>query len=67
MHTTNPLVIPRNHMVEEALAAANNGDIVPVHNILKVIKKPYIDQKNISIFQNPNPQGNEDYKTFCGT
>jgi uncharacterized protein YdiU (UPF0061 family) len=67
MHTTNPLVIPRNHMVEEALAAANNGDIVPVHNILKVIKKPYTDQENISIFQNPNPQGNEDYKTFCGT
>ena len=67
MHTTNPLVIPRNHMVEEALAAANNGDIEPVHNILKVLEKPYTDQENISIFQNPNPHGNEDYKTFCGT
>jgi uncharacterized protein YdiU (UPF0061 family) len=67
MHTTNPLVIPRNHMVEEALAAANNGDIEPVHNILKVLEKPYTDQENISIFQNPNPQGNENYKTFCGT
>jgi len=67
MHTTNPLVIPRNHMVEEALAAANNGDIEPVHNILKVLEKPYTDQENISIFQNPNPHGNEDYKTFCGS
>ena len=67
MHTTNPLVIPRNHMVEEALAAANNGDIEPVHNILKVLEKPYTDQENISIFQNPNPHRNEDYKTFCGT
>ena len=67
MHTTNPLVIPRNHMVEETLAAANNGDIEPVHNILKVLEKPYTAQENISIFQNPNQQGNEDYKTFCGT
>jgi len=67
MHTTNPLVIPRNHMIEEALAAANNGNIEPVHNILKVIKTPYTAQENISIFQNPNPHGNEDYKTFCGT
>ena len=67
MNATNPLVIPRNHMVEEALATANNGDIEPVHNILKVLEKPYTDQENISIFQNPNQQGNEDYKTFCGT
>ena len=67
MHTTNPLVIPRNHMVEEALAAANNGNIEPVQNIIKVIKKPYTNQENISIFQNPDPQKNENYKTFCGT
>jgi uncharacterized protein YdiU (UPF0061 family) len=67
MHTTNPLVIPRNHMVEEALTAANNGDFEPVHSILKILEKPYTNQENISIFQNPNPQGNEHYKTFCGT
>ena len=67
MHTTNPLVIPRNHMVEEALKDANNGNITSMINLIKVLEKPYSDQENISKFQLPSSLSNEKYQTFCGT
>ena len=41
MRSVNPLVIPRNHKVEEALEAANNDDLNPMKNLLKVLEKPY--------------------------
>jgi len=67
MHSVNPLVIPRNHKIEQALAEADNGDIGPAHKIIKVLEKPYTIQKKILEFQNPNPKENENYQTFCGT
>ena len=58
MRSTNPLVIPRNHKVEEALDAANNNDLVPLHNLLKVLKKPYerpkIKEYQIAFWINDN-------------
>jgi len=67
MHSVNPLVIPRNHKVEEALIAANNENITPMKNLIKVLERPYTNQKNISDFQLPNPLENGKYQTFCGT
>jgi uncharacterized protein YdiU (UPF0061 family) len=67
MHTTNPLVIPRNHMVEEALTAANNGDLEVMNNLLTVLKKPYENQNSIIDFQSPAPSIDKAYQTFCGT
>ena len=67
MRSVNPLVIPRNHKVEEALKEANNNNIEPVKNLIKVLKKPYIRQNKISKFQLPKKNIDKKYQTFCGT
>ena len=67
MQTVNPLVIPRNHKVEEALNAANNEDLNLLKKLTKVLKKPYQNQKDISDYQSSGPLSNKKYQTFCGT
>jgi len=67
MCLSNPLVIPRNHKVEEALEAANSGDLKPAKNLLKILEKPYEDKKEINKYQSPAPPSDKIYKTFCGT
>ena len=67
MKKTNPLVIPRNQKVEEALADADKGNLETMNKLLKVLSNPYSDQENINEFQKPATIGNEKYQTFCGT
>tara|TARA_B100000959_G_scaffold166002_1_gene173846 strand:- start:195 stop:581 length:387 start_codon:yes stop_codon:yes gene_type:complete len=67
MSSSNPLIIPRNHKVEEALESANSGDLNPAKNLLKILEKPYEDKKKISEYQLPAPSSDKIYKTFCGT
>ena len=67
MRSENPLVIPRNHKVEESLQAANNGDLKPLHNLLNVLKNPYEVKADIHNYQLPPKQNGKKYKTFCGT
>ena len=63
----NPLVIPRNHKVEEALAAADTGDLAPFHALLAQVSDPYRDGPDREAFALPAPVGFGDYVTFCGT
>ncbi len=65
MEKNNPIVIPRNNKVEEALKAANNDDLKPMKNLLSILKKPYTKQSDIESFQTPS--NNQNYQTFCGT
>ena len=67
MHSVNPLIIPRNHKVEEALTAANDGDLEVMNKLLAVLKKPYENQNSIIDFQSPAPSSDKAYQTFCGT
>ena len=67
MHSVNPIIIPRNHKVEEALTAANNGDLEVMNKLLVVLKKPYESQNSIIDFQSPAPSNDKAYQTFCGT
>ena len=67
MHSVNPIIIPRNHKVEEALTAANNGDLEVMNKLLTVLKKPYENQNSIIDFQSPAPSSDKAYQTFCGT
>ncbi len=66
MKLNNPTVIPRNHKVEESLIAANNGNIEPINNLLKVLENPYKEDLNIKEYQKV-PIIDEKYQTFCGT
>ena len=68
MRKTNPLIIPRNHKVEEALSAASiNNNLEPMNNLLKYLKKPYNQQLGIADYQSSPKPGGQIYKTFCGT
>ncbi len=65
MKDTNPIVIPRNHKVEEALLAANENNLNNLNNLLSVLENPYDNQQNINEFQSPS--SNNNYQTYCGT
>ncbi len=68
MHEANPLVVPRNHLVEEALnAATENNDLTKVKELLKILKDPYKNKSNIDRYQSIPIPGKERYKTYCGT
>ncbi len=67
MKRHNPAMIPRNHLVEEALGAAEEGDHSKVHQLLTALEHPYEytpEQEELSKL--PPPEFC-DYKTFCGT
>jgi uncharacterized protein YdiU (UPF0061 family) len=69
MKKNNPLVIPRNHIVEEAINnVCKNNDYSKFNELLKVIKEPYHNVKNGDYFQSPAPPAyTQNYKTYCGT
>ena len=67
MKSNNPIVIPRNHKVEEALAEADKGSLDKMKKLLAILKNPYDNQNNIEEYQSPAPSSNEKYQTFCGT
>ena len=66
MRKNNPLVIPRNHIVEDALTLAEQGNLELLKNFLDILKDPYNEHQNISDFQSPSGS-NKKYETFCGT
>ncbi len=66
MKTFNPIVIPRNHKVEEVLSEANQNNFEPLERLLEILKKPYNNQSDILDYQIPS-SSYEKYQTFCGT
>jgi uncharacterized protein YdiU (UPF0061 family) len=65
MRTHNPAVIPRNHKVEEALAAAvEQDDFSVMHRLLAALGS---DAPEHADYQQPPPSGGCAYQTFCGT
>jgi uncharacterized protein YdiU (UPF0061 family) len=66
MRSVNPAVIPRNHRVEEALAAAESGDLSVLHRLLEVLASPYQETPNSAPYKAP-PENDCGYRTFCGT
>lgn len=67
MNRTNPIVIPRNHLVEEALDAATQGDLGPFQALLATISDPFGDAAGREAYGLPAPSGFGPYKTYCGT
>jgi len=67
MRKSNPVVIPRNHRVEEALAAATAGDFVVMQRLLGVLAKPFEETEANRTYRSAGPAGSEPYRTFCGT
>jgi serine/tyrosine/threonine adenylyltransferase len=63
----NPAVIPRNHLVEAALAAAEQNDFTVIQRLLEVLAVPYDRVRHAAEFRRPAETGGERYRTFCGT
>jgi serine/tyrosine/threonine adenylyltransferase len=68
MRARNPAIIPRNHQVERALAAANAGDLGVMHRLLAALARPFDDAPEFDEYRSPPPKDfGENYRTFCGT
>ena len=67
MDSVNPLYIARNHLVEEALAAATGGDLGPVRRLLDAIRAPYHERDGLQRYAAAAPPEFGAYQTFCGT
>jgi serine/tyrosine/threonine adenylyltransferase len=67
MDRVNPVYIPRNHHVEEALAAATAGDLEPFERLLDVVAHPFDERPGLESYAAPAPASCGPYRTFCGT
>ena len=68
MRNANPAYIPRNHLVEEAIAAAQDrGDFAPFETLMTVLAAPYEDQPALAGYAEPPRPDQVVDQTFCGT
>jgi uncharacterized protein YdiU (UPF0061 family) len=67
MDRVNPVYIPRNHLVEEALAAATAGDLGPFRRLLDALAQPFDERRGLERYAAPAPESFGAYCTFCGT
>lgn len=66
MQNTNPMVIPRNYWVEDALHAAEAGDLQPFNTLLAEVSDPFRPRAESHRYCVPPPTMPH-YQTFCGT
>ncbi len=69
MRRVNPCIIPRNHRVEEALAAASDeGNLAPFEQLLNALQKPFDEDPANTRYAEPAPgEFMAGFRTFCGT
>jgi uncharacterized protein YdiU (UPF0061 family) len=67
MRAANPILIPRNHRVEQAIQGAYGGDFAPFRRLVDALAAPYTEQAAYGDLERP-PQPEEIVRqTFCGT
>ena len=68
MRSVNPAYIPRNHLVEEMIAAAiQHGDYTPFETMLHILMNPYEEQPGAERYAAAPAPAEQVYRTFCGT
>jgi uncharacterized protein YdiU (UPF0061 family) len=67
MDRVNPVYIPRNHLVEEALDAATHGDSEPLSRLLEAVLAPFDERPGLERYAERAPEDFGAYRTFCGT
>lgn len=67
MDAVNPVYIPRNHLVEEALDAAGADDLQPLSDLLSAVTAPYDERPGLDRYAAGAPPEFGAYVTFCGT
>ncbi len=67
MDCVNPVYIPRNHRVEEALDSATAGDLGPFTRLLGAVRSPFEERPGLEDLTGPAPAGGPAHVTYCGT
>ncbi|MCE3556285.1 YdiU family protein [Pseudonocardia sp. RS11V-5] len=67
MDRVNPVYVPRNHLVDEALTAAVAGDRAPLDRLLAVLARPFEERPGLEAYALPAPPSFGSFRTFCGT
>lgn len=67
MRQTNPVYIPRNHLVDEALKGAETGDYELFRELLAAVTSPFERRTGWERFEFPAPEDFGDFITYCGT
>ena len=66
MNLKNPCCIPRNHLIEDALKHAVNGDMAEINLMTKLLQEPFIEKDTYEKYTMPSPS-DERYVTYCVT
>ena len=66
MDLINPCYIPRNHLIENALIKANEGDLSEINFMINLFEIPFLEKNISKIYLMPS-NSEEQYITFCGT
>jgi serine/tyrosine/threonine adenylyltransferase len=67
LDAVNPAIIPRNHRIEEAIVAANEGDLQPFLTLVAALEKPFEDRPEFAAYAEPPRPEQRVLRTFCGT
>jgi uncharacterized protein YdiU (UPF0061 family) len=67
MDRVNPVYIPRNHLVEDALAAATGGNTDPLERLMDAVASPFDERPGLEHYAAAAPESFGPYRTFCGT
>jgi uncharacterized protein YdiU (UPF0061 family) len=68
MIKSNPVIIPRNHLVERYLSqAVMEANYQGFETYLKVLRRPFEETPENLAFRYPEAGHAQSYKTFCGT
>ncbi len=66
MNSKNPCYIPRNHIIEDALMNAGDGDMKEINLIAELLKDPFTEKDEYEKYSMPS-SSSEPYVTYCGT
>lgn len=68
MYAVNPVYIPRNHLVEEAISAAEkHQDFEPFNRLVDILAKPFNFSQAYARYATPPQPEQVVRQTFCGT
>ncbi|MEM7269708.1 MAG: YdiU family protein [Pseudomonadota bacterium] len=67
IRASNPVYIPRNHIVEDVISSGVAGDFAPFRALDEVLSNPYQERVGLELYAQPAPDGSGVHRTFCGT
>ncbi|WP_462417431.1 protein adenylyltransferase SelO [Kytococcus sp. Marseille-QA3725] len=67
LRVANPVYVPRNHVVEEVLAAAEQDDLAPLERLVGALRDPFTRREGLEDLEVPAPAGVPRHVTYCGT